>query len=184
MRRLNRILFFTILLLLLAYLLTACGGQEQKKLEIGDQAPSFRAKDINGDVITLDSYKGKPVILRFWETDCKFCRADTPIFNEYFNSYKDKGLMVFYINSTDTKPSEIREFVDALDIKFPVIIDQDKSISTSYNVRVVPQTIILGPEHRIITAILGGVSEAELQEILGPFLGINNSAKDDSMQPK
>ena len=79
--------------------------------------------------------------------------------------------MVFYINSTDSKPSEVQAFVEALDIRFPVIIDQDGAISASYHVRIVPQTIVLNPEHRIVTAILGGVSEAELQELLGPFLG-------------
>jgi hypothetical protein len=36
-----------------------------------------------------------------------------------------------------------------------------------------PQTIIIGPDHRILAAILGGVSEAELKSLLGGYLGKN-----------
>jgi hypothetical protein len=37
-------------------------------------------------------------------------------------------------------------------------------------VKAMPQTIILNPDHQIIGAILGGVSEAEMDMLLGPYL--------------
>ncbi len=150
-------------------LLFACAKEEKKYLKIGDSAPSFSVTAIDGEQVSLDEYRGDPVILRFWSTDCKYCRADTPIFNQYFDRYKEKGLKVIYINTPAAGLEEIREFVADLEILFPVVLDTDGLLATKYKVRIVPQTIILNPEHTIITGILGGVSEAELQELLGPF---------------
>jgi peroxiredoxin len=122
--------------------------------------------------VSLAGYQGQPVILRFWSTDCKFCRADTPIFNQYFEKYKEAGLRVVYVNRHSDEAT-VRQFVADLEIGFPVLIDKDGTISARYNIKVEPQTIIISPDHRILAAILGGVSEAELKSLLGGYLGKN-----------
>ncbi len=150
--------------------LTACSGGDSpaKKLKIGDPAPAFAGTDLNGQPVSLAGYQGKPVILRFWSTDCKFCRADTPIFNQYFEKYKEAGLRVVYINRNSDEAT-VRRFVADLEIGFPVLMDKDGAISKQYNIKLEPQTIVLGPGHRILAAILGGVSEAELKGLLGEY---------------
>lgn len=151
--------------------LAGCSDQNQtaKKIQIGDPAPEFSGTDLNGQPVSLAGYKGKPVVLRFWSTDCKFCRADTPIFNQYFDKYKDAGLRVVYVNRHSDEAT-VQRFVDDLDIVFPVLIDKDGMISSWYNIKLEPQTIIISPDHKILAAILGGVSEAELRNLLGEYL--------------
>ena len=109
------------------------------------------------------------MVLRFFLPDCKYCRADTAVFNKYYAEYKDNGFKIVYIN-TDPDPEEVHKFVEDLQIKFPVVLDNEKSIAKLYNVNVVPQTIILNPGHKITGAILGGVSKGELDELLGQYL--------------
>ncbi|HIJ89922.1 MAG: redoxin domain-containing protein [Desulfobulbaceae bacterium] len=152
------------------FLLSAClgGNSAAKKLKIGDQAPDFSGTDLAGHPVSLSGYQGQPVILRFWSTDCKFCRADTPIFNQYFEKYKEAGLRVVYVNRHSDETA-VRRFVADLEIGFPVLIDKDGTISTRYNIKVEPQTIVISPDHKIIAAILGGVSEAELKSLLGGY---------------
>ncbi|MFH1020178.1 MAG: TlpA disulfide reductase family protein [Pseudomonadota bacterium] len=164
----------SFLLCALFLLLAACGGGDQaaRKLKIGDQAPDFSGTDLSGQPVSLSGYQGKPVILRFWSTDCKFCRADTPIFNQYFEKYKAAGLRVVYVNRHSGEAT-VRRFVADLEIGFPVLIDTEGAISKHYNIKVEPQTIILSPDHRILAAILGGVSEAELKNLLGGYLHEN-----------
>jgi len=167
MRKMN----FFVLLTGLLLIFTGCSGETPKaaKLKIGDPAPEFSAVDLEGKRVDLASHLGKPVILRFWSTDCKYCRADTPIFNQYFKKYKEQGLLVVYINR-NSEEATVRDFVADLEIGFPVVLDGDGSISKSYSIKIEPQTIFIGPDHRILAAILGGVSEAEFQSLLGGFL--------------
>ena len=82
-----------------------------------------------------------------------------------------------YINRHSDEAT-VRQFVADLEIGFPVLIDKDGSISSRYNIKVEPQTIIISPDHKIIAAMLGGVSEAELKNLLGAYLG-----KDKAKQP-
>jgi peroxiredoxin len=156
-------LFFSV------WLLAGCGKDSPKALGMGEQAPSFTANDLHGREISLAQYAGKPVVLRFFLPNCKYCRADTVVFNDYFRTYKEKGLGVMYIN-TDPKPGEVQKFVDDLGIAFPVVLDPDRKIADQYRVQVVPQTVILDPAHRVVGAILGGVSKEELDNLLLPFL--------------
>ena len=78
-----------MLLMILCWVsIFGCSNEEvAKEIAVGDDAPDFMAKDLQGNVVILSYFKDQPVILRFWETDCKFCRADTPIINVYFEKY-------------------------------------------------------------------------------------------------
>ncbi|WP_159441216.1 peroxiredoxin family protein [Desulfopila aestuarii] len=152
-------------------LLIAC--QPERKggpLMKGDEAPDFAAKDLDGNVIVLSSLAGKPVVLRFWETNCRFCRADTPLFNSYFEKYRDKGLHVVYVSSFYENIEAVKEFIDLLGVPFPVVMDEEAKLADLYNVKVYPQTFMIGPDRTILANIFGGVGEAEFQEILGKYL--------------
>lgn len=164
---LKYILFFFVIGLSL--ISAGCGGQPPK-LEIGDQAPPFTLQDLQGNTIRLADMKGKPVLLRFFLTDCKYCRADTPVFNKFYRKYSDQGLQVLYIESLGIDPKVVKTFVRELDILFPVARDQNGKVSASYNVRALPQTIVLDPDHRIVAAILGGVGEDEIANLLTPYV--------------
>ena len=159
-----------LLILLLCMLVSSCSKEKAEKLEVGDSAPSFSLKDLDGNPVNLADMKGAPVVLRFFLTDCKYCRADTPVFNDYYTKYSDQGLRVFYIDSLGIEPKVVRAFTRELGIVFPVAQDKEGKVSASYQVKVLPQTIVLDPEHKIIAAILGGVSEQQLSQLLSPFL--------------
>ena len=160
---------FLLVCLLLSMLFTACSQENVKKLEVGDSAPVFSLQDLDGNTFNLSDLKGSPVLLRFFLTDCKFCRADTPVFNDFYTRYHKKGLQVLYIDSLGIDQKVVKAFVKELGIVFPVAQDIGGTVSSSYSVRALPQTIVLDPEHTIIAAILGGVSEPELTQLLSPY---------------
>jgi len=162
--------YVTVVLLIFALFIAACGGEDNKALAVGDQAPDFNALSLTGETIQLSKWKGSPVVLRFWSTECKYCRADTPIFNYYFDKYKKQGLHVIYVNTGQESLEVVNTFVADLEIAFPVIKEGGEAIGLQYNVKIVPQTIFISPDGRILTAILGGVGEAEFKEILGKYL--------------
>lgn len=156
----------TLTVLLIIFALGGCSSEKPARLKIGDQAPAFVFEGLDGKTIPLASLQNQPVILRFFITDCKFCKADTPVFNDYYNKHKDQGLMVLYLTTT-TDRGQVAKFAKDLNISFPVGIDANRKISELFNIKVKPQTIVFDANHLIRGAILGGVTEVELEELLG-----------------
>jgi len=156
--------------MLMAGLLLSCSQENGGILKIGDPAPKFALKALDGNEISLSDYSGSPVILRFFLTDCKYCRADTPIFNDYYSRYKSQGLKILYLDSLDSDPKLLATFKRELKIEFPIVMDTKGEVSKKYKVRALPQTVILDPQHKIVAAVLGGMSEEELRTTLAPYL--------------
>ncbi len=161
--------FFSCLFLLFFFLPISCSNDKPQPLKNGEKAPLFSAMDMNGKQFSLADLQGRPVIIRFWSTECKFCRIDTPVFNRYYQKFKKDGLMIVYINTSESEQA-VRDFIKDLQVVFPVIYDSKGELARLFNVKIQPMTIILSPEHKLISGILGGVSEAALQEILGDYL--------------
>jgi len=155
--------------LLIIFLLAACGQEKQAPVQIGGSAPQFTLRDLEGNSISLSDYSGSPVVLRFILTDCKYCRADTPSFKRLHSRYGQQGLGMLYIDSQGVDPSFLQGFARELAITFPLVRDTGGEVAAKYKVRALPQTIVLSPEHKITAAILGGVSEQELEALLSPY---------------
>jgi len=136
---------------------------------VGDKAPEFRAESINGGVVSTKLAAGSPMILRFFDPYCRYCKADTVVFNDYYQRYKGVGLRVVYID-TDKDVETIKGFVKDLKIEFPVVVDKDGALAELFTIKVIPQTIVLDPSHKIIGALIGGVGAPELDDLLGKFL--------------
>lgn len=166
----KRIIDFFALGLLVA-LLSGCSQQEVvKPLQLGDTAPDFAVKDLQGKVTVLSSLQGRPVVLRFFETNCRFCKADTPAFIKFYSEYKDKGLQILYIGSFYENIQQLQAFADDLAIPFVVAMDKEPLLADLYDIRAYPQTVFIGPDRKILAALLGGVGEAELKEIFAGYL--------------
>ena len=166
-----RTIFYILFVLAVALLLlSSCSGESSKTIRVGDTIAAFSGTDLAGKTFSLASLKGKPVIMRFFLTDCQYCKADTPVFNMFYNKYRQKGLEIVYINNNGANTEEVQAFVRELKIDFPVIYDPAGKIAKQYNVKIQPLTMVLSPEHKLLAALLGGVSEAELNEILHQYL--------------
>jgi len=160
--------FFAITAAIL--LLSSCSGESTKAIRTGDTIASFSGTDLEGRNFSLASHIGKPVIVRFFLLNCPYCKADTPIFNMFYDKYRQRGLEIVYINNNGANAEEVKIFAQELKINFPVIFDQEGKIAKQYNVKVQPLTLVLSPEHKLLAALLGGVSEAELNELLSQYI--------------
>jgi peroxiredoxin len=156
--------FFVVVLV---FALAGCSQDDPTaRLKLGDPSPDFKIEDLSGKPVRLSELQGRPVVIRFFIVDCKFCKADTPVFNDYYIKHKDQGLVVLYLTSTVNRKL-VERFAEELKIPFQVAIDYGKVVSKLFNVKAEPQTIMLDSDHFIRGAILGGVTEPEFDEILG-----------------
>jgi peroxiredoxin len=112
---------------------------------IGKEAPGFVLIDLSGKKVSLDSFRGKPVLLNFWATWCPYCRKERSHLNELHRDYRDKGLVILSV-STDRSIKKLRKFMTDTPAEFIVLSDSDGRISTSYNVMGLPSSLLINRE--------------------------------------
>lgn len=147
----------TTLFLLLAYcfLLTASASAEAPspfavdKLP-GKQAPDFTLKDINGNSVSLSSFKGKVVLLKFWATWCPPCREEIPSANSLDKLLKNRGLVILSV-SVDKSTPKIKDFVRKYPIHYTILIDDTMKVAKSlYKAFKLPMSFLIDKKGVIV----------------------------------
>ncbi|MFB5946296.1 thioredoxin-dependent thiol peroxidase [Albibacterium profundi] len=104
-----------------------------KQLEVGDQAPSFKAKNQTGDLITLDDFRGKKLVLYFYPKDnTPGCTTESCNFRDNYESLTTKGFEVVGV-SVDGEASHKR-FADKHNLPFNLLVDDEKKMVEDYQV--------------------------------------------------
>jgi peroxiredoxin len=111
---------------------------------VGNLAPDFSLRDVKGNTVTLrsDGEDQQVTMLVFWATWCPACREEIPEVSKFFGKYSDRGVRTLSVN-VDRGSSGVASFVEKADIDYPVLLDGDSSVAASYNVRGIPNVLIL-----------------------------------------
>ncbi len=153
-------IFAVLIVLLLAFSFASC-KKEEKEVEIelnppsiGDTAPDFSAKDINGAFLTLSSQKGKVVIVEFGATWCPPCKDLAIELSGLYKKYKDKGLVVFAVVPDEEEEANVRFFADQYGITYPMLFAERK-VFRLYGISGIPASFIINREGKITNVHFG-----------------------------
>ncbi|MBS1819785.1 MAG: TlpA family protein disulfide reductase [Acidobacteria bacterium] len=80
----------------------------------------FTLKDVEGRDVSLESFKGKVVLLDFWATWCGPCKVEIPHFIEFQKKYGEKGFQVVGI-SVDDPVDKLAPYVKEMGMNYPVL---------------------------------------------------------------
>lgn len=101
---------------------------------LGEIAPNFTLRDINGQNVSLDSQKGKVVLLNFWATWCQPCRAEQAKLQEMYKELQPQGFEILAISADDARSSsQVKPMVMRAGLTFPVLLDPQTSVVAQYN---------------------------------------------------
>jgi cytochrome c biogenesis protein CcmG/thiol:disulfide interchange protein DsbE len=132
-------------------------------------APDFSLHDLNGQPLTLASYRGKVVLLDFWATWCAPCRNEIPHFVALQNQYREQGLQVLGI-SMDDGPKPVREFYQQFQMNYPVALGTEKLATAYGGVLGLPVTFLIGRDGQVAAKYIGEVQmpvvEQEIKSLL------------------
>jgi thioredoxin-dependent peroxiredoxin len=102
-------------------------------LLVGQKAPSFTAKNENGDTVNLTDYKGKKLVLYFYpKDDTPGCTAESCNLRDNYNVLLKKGYEVLGV-SPDNEAKH-QKFIAKYDLPFSLLADTDNAIALSYSV--------------------------------------------------
>lgn len=138
----------------------------------GRTAPDFELKDLNGETVSLSSFRGRPVLLNFWASWCGPCRAEMPYLEDTYRDpqWETRDLVVLAVNIQESRET-VQEFVDLFGLTFPVVLDSDATVARRYNVSGIPATYIIDKDGIIKDVRVGAfISREHIDQALGDNL--------------
>ena len=136
----------------------------------GVQAPDFTGELIDGTSITLSELQGKPVIINFWATWCGPCVKEMPAFERLKDDFGDK-IGIIAVNCGDDAGT-VKDFMEENGYTFPVVLDEEYSISMLYPTNSIPYTVVVDAEGRVTHISTGALDADTMYERYKEALGV------------
>ena len=128
----------------------------------------FSLENINGEMISIEEYKGKKTLINFWATWCRPCRKEMPMLNGVYLSENPSEFSV--VGIAIDKPEKVVQFVAELGIDFPIMIGQ----SDAYDIMkelgnealTLPYTILIDNSGEVIWSKNTELKHSDMDEVL------------------
>ncbi|MCK5539013.1 MAG: AhpC/TSA family protein [Bacteroidales bacterium] len=122
-----------------------------KRVAVSQPAPLFEIPDTEGNMVSLEDFKGKYILIDFWASWCAPCRESNPILVEVYNTFKKRNFMVIGI-SIDKDRDRWLKAIESDQLPWTNLSNLNgwDEVSTIYGVKAVPQNFLLDPDGIII----------------------------------
>lgn len=137
---------------------------------IGAKALNFEGPNPEGEILSLESLKGKVTIIDFWASWCRPCRIENPNLVRLYKRMHDKGLEIVGVSLDKSKVNWERAIEDdGLNWNHVSSLQYWKEpIAVLYGVRSIPEAFVLNEDGVIVAKNLRGAQlDAKIEELLG-----------------
>ena len=131
---------------------------------VGKPAPKFTYESFSGKNISLDQFKGKMVLLDFWESWCGYCILSLPKLNQLQREWKDKLVVLGIVTQNQ---QAIKKLIKSHGVIYQNIW-ADQKILSDYKVSPRPVYILIGTNGNVVSVSIGDLEKikAKLKELL------------------
>ncbi len=129
---------------------------------------------INSEPLTLESLRGRVVLLDFWSYRCPYCRNALPELSRLDKRFGKRGLTVIGIHSpmmeSDKVLANVRTQVSALGVRYPVVTDNGHQLWDAFEMEAWPTVVLLDKAGRIRFTHIGEGMYKETEEAIRQLL--------------
>jgi len=133
--------------------------------QIGQPAPAFHLRTIDGKDVSLDAYRGKTLVVNVWATWCPPCRLEMPDLIATAPKLAKAGVAVLGVDTTEEAPI-VRAYVSAKGVPYPQAIDAGKTFSNAYDVQYFPTTYVIDPQGVLRARYIDVIAPAQLNALV------------------
>lgn len=136
-------------------------------------APSFALPPLEGRSLASGSLRGKVILINFWATWCGPCKEEMPALQRLRHTFSSDEFVLLAI-TTDHQREAITEFVKALGLSFPILLDETKDVSAAFGVRGLPTTVLISKNGQVLGRAVGSrdwdsqEAIALIRSVMGP----------------
>ena len=118
------------------------------------QLPNINLKDVNGNTKNLSKFSnnGNPIIISFWATWCKPCKAELNTIAEEYDDWVDEtGVKLIAISIDDARSStRVEPYINAQGWEYMILLDPNGDYKRAMNVNNVPHTFLVNSNGKIV----------------------------------
>ncbi len=125
-------------------------------LPLGTSAPKFSLPNIDGKTVSLDDFRGKPLVVMFICNHCPYVKHVAPELVRIVKDYSGRGIAFVGISSNDVtshpedSPEKMREEAKAQGYQFPYLFDESQEIAKTYHAACTPDFFVFDKDHRLV----------------------------------
>lgn len=120
----------------------------------GPNALTVSLPRLNGTTGSLEAHADEWLLINFWATWCPPCRFEMPSMNQLAKQFKDRKFTIIAINLQENE-SQVRQFVDSMELTFPIWLDRKGTVANRFYVTGVPETWLIAPGGRPVGKMNG-----------------------------
>lgn len=132
---------------------------------IGRAALGFQLQTLEGKSISLESYRGKPLVLNFFASWCDPCREEMPLINELAAGADKGNYRVLGIAVEDSRAA-LDEYRKEAHLMFPMALDLNNTVKRSYRIFGPPATFFIDAQGIVRDIVLGPLTTERAREAL------------------
>ncbi len=134
------------------------------------RAVDYELPDTDGQLQSLDQYKGKWLIVNYWATWCGLCMEELPELID-FHTNNDVDAVVVGVNFEAIETKDLKEFVNTKTIPYTVLSAVPVKKTPLGPVLALPTTYIIDPEGNVVAGEIGIVTRKDLEAYIAQKKG-------------
>lgn len=132
-------------------------------LVLGSELPAYRARDLDGALVDLQRFRGKPLVVSFFASWCAPCVEEVPVLSRLRSAHAAAGLAVVGISIEDVAPVEVRRFARRNQMSYTVLVDADDRARAAFGVPPLPATFVYDSAGRLVWRAVGAPDSGALE---------------------
>jgi thiol-disulfide isomerase/thioredoxin len=132
--------------------------------------PEISGTTMDGRSYGPADYRGKLVVVNFWNQDCPPCREEQPVLEAAFQRLSVRGVtvvgLVYVGGNWPNDPSAARAFLKGNGVTYPNLLDPGSKLAESFGIAGIPTTVIAGRDGQLAFRVLGKVRPGQLEGLI------------------